>query len=356
MKGRASIPAHSVWDLWKQYHQDRVFFEYFGISMSDSFTQRSIVMKVFHSFKVDITKPQKLTASYKALLFFLRWNQLLLLLVVVVVVSVLILVLLSLVTGLFFLVLLLNQRWSPPLRLQASHCSTFRIMFDIPSIAVFCSESIECFRGISFKFFLKLLATIPVAPIITAIIIHYYYYYYYCGSCGDGGGGGGGGCGGGGGGGGSGGGSGGGQNVAHSEPKQCHDIHFPLEASSTHTSIFRNSTLCAGRLSCIITTLKRKITVKRRDERRIRKQPIRVLLLTSVHSTVKKIIFLCQIISIIGRPIGLANTVTCSIGSYVLWKILPYFSPIILQLYEQVLIKGTYWDTCLIKLRSNQEG
>jgi hypothetical protein len=51
----------------------------------------------------------------------------------------------SLVTGLSFLVLLLNQRWSPPLTLQASHCSTFRIMCDVPSIAVFC----------------------------------YYYYYYY---------------------------------------------------------------------------------------------------------------------------------------------------------------------------------
>ena len=26
-----------------------------------------------------------------------------------------------------------------------THCSTFRIMCDVPSIAVFCSESIECF-------------------------------------------------------------------------------------------------------------------------------------------------------------------------------------------------------------------
>jgi hypothetical protein len=63
----------------------------------------------------------------------------------------------SLVTGLFFLVLLLNQRWSAPLRLQASHCSTFRIMCDVPSIAVFCSESIECF------------------PVTAS---SYYYYYY----------------------------------------------------------------------------------------------------------------------------------------------------------------------------------
>ena len=76
------------------------------------------------------------------------------------------------VTGLFFAVLLLNQRWSPPLTLQASHCSTFRIMCDVPSIAVFCTESIECFPGTASKFFLKLLVTIPVAPIITGIIVY----------------------------------------------------------------------------------------------------------------------------------------------------------------------------------------
>jgi len=111
----------------------------------------------------------------------------------------------SLVTGLFFLVLLVNQRWSPPHTLQASHCSTFRIMCDVPSTTVFCSESIECFPGIASKFFLKLPFTIPVAPIITGTIVHlrfhircisihkllyfnffsasfctnYYYYYYY---------------------------------------------------------------------------------------------------------------------------------------------------------------------------------
>jgi hypothetical protein len=77
----------------------------------------------------------------------------------------------SLVTGLFFLVLLLNQLWSPRLRLQVSHCSTFRIMCDVPSIAVFCSESIECFPGVASKFFLKLLVTIPVAPVITGILL-----------------------------------------------------------------------------------------------------------------------------------------------------------------------------------------
>ena len=36
----------------------------------------------------------------------------------------------------------------PPLKLQASHCSTFRIMCDVPSTAVFCNESIECFPSI----------------------------------------------------------------------------------------------------------------------------------------------------------------------------------------------------------------
>ena len=76
------------------------------------------------------------------------------------------------VTGLFCPVLLLNQRWSPPLRLLVSHCSTFGIMCDVPSIAVFCSEPIECFPCTASKFFLKRLVTVPVAPIITGIIAH----------------------------------------------------------------------------------------------------------------------------------------------------------------------------------------
>ena len=61
-------------------------------------------------------------------------------------------------------------------RLQATHCSTFRIMCDVPSIPVFCSESIECFPGTVSKFFLKLLVTIPVAPIITGIIVHFRFH------------------------------------------------------------------------------------------------------------------------------------------------------------------------------------
>jgi len=82
----------------------------------------------------------------------------------------------SLVTGLFFPAIFLNQQWSPPLRLQASHCSTFRIMCNVPSIAVFCGESIERFPGTASKFFLKLLVTIPVAPIITGIIVHFRFH------------------------------------------------------------------------------------------------------------------------------------------------------------------------------------
>ena len=84
----------------------------------------------------------------------------------------------SLVTGLFFLVLLLNQRWSPLLRLQASYWSTFRIMCDVPSTAVFCNESMECFPGTVSKSFLKLLITIPVAPIITGKIVHFMFHIH----------------------------------------------------------------------------------------------------------------------------------------------------------------------------------
>jgi hypothetical protein len=47
-------------------------------------------------------------------------------------------------------------------------------MGDISSIAVFCSESIECVPGIPPKFFFKLLVTVPVAPIISGIILHFF--------------------------------------------------------------------------------------------------------------------------------------------------------------------------------------
>jgi len=40
-------------------------------------------------------------------------------------------------------------------RLQGSDCNSFRIMCDVESIAVLCSQSIECFPGMATKFFLK---------------------------------------------------------------------------------------------------------------------------------------------------------------------------------------------------------
>ena len=49
-------------------------------------------------------------------------------------------------------------------------------MCAVPSTALFCSESIECFPGAASKFFLKLLVTIPVAPIIIDIIVHFRFH------------------------------------------------------------------------------------------------------------------------------------------------------------------------------------
>ena len=49
-------------------------------------------------------------------------------------------------------------------------------MCDVPSMAVFCSESIECFPGTVSKFFLKLLVTVQAAPIITGTIVHFRFH------------------------------------------------------------------------------------------------------------------------------------------------------------------------------------
>ena len=49
-------------------------------------------------------------------------------------------------------------------------------MCDVPSIAVFCSEYIECFPGTASTFFLKLLVTIPVVPFITGIAVHFRFH------------------------------------------------------------------------------------------------------------------------------------------------------------------------------------
>jgi hypothetical protein len=64
----------------------------------------------------------------------------------------------------FFLVLfLLNHWWTPPLRLQVSDCSTFLIKCDVPSTAVFCTESIECFPGIVSRYYFSPLLTSKLA-------------------------------------------------------------------------------------------------------------------------------------------------------------------------------------------------
>jgi hypothetical protein len=82
----------------------------------------------------------------------------------------------SLVTGLFSPVLYPNQRRSPPLRLPVSDCRTFRIMCDVPSIAVFCRESIECLPGMASRFYCKPSVTIPVAPVVTGVIVHFRFH------------------------------------------------------------------------------------------------------------------------------------------------------------------------------------
>jgi len=47
-------------------------------------------------------------------------------------------------------------------------------MCDVPSIAVFCRESIERFPGMASKFFLKLLVTIPVLLLLLLLLLLLY--------------------------------------------------------------------------------------------------------------------------------------------------------------------------------------
>ena len=84
----------------------------------------------------------------------------------------------SLDTGLFFLVLLLNHWWSPLLRVQVSDSSTSDIVCHFPSIAVFCSVSIECLLGMAFKFYFKPFVTTLVAAVVTGIIIHFMFHIH----------------------------------------------------------------------------------------------------------------------------------------------------------------------------------
>jgi hypothetical protein len=46
------------------------------------------------------------------------------------------------------------------------------MMCDVPSTAVFCRESTECFPDIVSKYFFSPLVTIPVAPMITGMTKH----------------------------------------------------------------------------------------------------------------------------------------------------------------------------------------
>ena len=72
--------------------------------------------------------------------------------------------------------LLFNHMWSPPLILQCSDCSTFRIMCDVPSTAVSCSESVECFPGVDSTFLFEPSVTIPVALVTVGMIIHFMFH------------------------------------------------------------------------------------------------------------------------------------------------------------------------------------
>ena len=100
--------------------------------------------------------------------------------IIIIIIIIIMLLLLSVVTALFSpVLLLLNQRRSPPLNLQISNCSIFRVMCYVPSIAVFCSESIECFPGVASTFFPKPFFTIPVAPIITGIVLHFRFHVLF---------------------------------------------------------------------------------------------------------------------------------------------------------------------------------
>lgn len=73
---------------------------------------------------------------------------------------------------LFFLVLPLNQWWSPPLRLKLSDYSTFCTVCDVLSIAVFCSESTECFPGMVPKFYFTFLCYYSSGPSLLPVQSH----------------------------------------------------------------------------------------------------------------------------------------------------------------------------------------
>jgi hypothetical protein len=58
-------------------------------------------------------------------------------------------------------------------------CSTFLIMCNVPSMAVFCRESIECSPGIVSRYSFSPLVTIPVASVITGMTKHFIFYIHW---------------------------------------------------------------------------------------------------------------------------------------------------------------------------------
>ena len=84
----------------------------------------------------------------------------------IITIIIIIIIILSIVSRFFSTVLLLNQQRSPPLILQVSDCSTVRITCDVTSTAVCCSEYVECFTAVAYKYVFKPSVTIPVAPIM----------------------------------------------------------------------------------------------------------------------------------------------------------------------------------------------
>jgi len=59
----------------------------------------------------------------------------------------------------------------PVLNLLYFYISTFRSKCAAPNMALFCSSLTPCFYGMLLMYFLNDFETVPVAPIITAIII-----------------------------------------------------------------------------------------------------------------------------------------------------------------------------------------
>jgi hypothetical protein len=72
--------------------------------------------------------------------------------------------------------LLLNQWCTPPLRLQASYCSTLLIMCGAPSTAVFWRECVVCFPVIVYRYCYNPLVTITVGQVITGMMKHFIFH------------------------------------------------------------------------------------------------------------------------------------------------------------------------------------